>query len=285
LTKQFALLPLILTFTFPMFQIPDASPKENYQRAVSLLFAGNPSLEDRDDAFNLLRAAAGKGYAPAQTVLGTAYECGTLGSTDIQRAIEWYTKAANQDDWIAQLALGRIYFQGRGVLRDVAAARKWFERAAASGDAASAYYLGKIAEEGATTMHYPEAAKWYQQAAEAGNPFAQERLGLLMVKGLYVPKGFIGSRQEGYAWLLVAADLGNDSASQALGSMQSDIGTTGMNAARRQALEIRDRIFENRAKACSQWSDQYSAQPGPPPFNRLSACESVKVPSETDSQL
>lgn len=126
-------------------------------------------------------------------------------------------------------------------------------------------------------MHYPEAAKWYQRAAEAGNPFAQERLGLLMVKGLFVPKGFIAGRQEGYTWLLVAADLGNDSASKALESMQSDIGTTGVNTARRQALEIRDRILESRVKACAQWSDQYSAQPGPPPFDSLSACELVKA--------
>lgn len=88
MNKQFALLPLLLSLTFTAFQIPDASPKENYQRAVSLLFAGNPSQEDRDDAFNLLRAAADKGYAPAQTVLGSAYECGTLGTPDIQKAIE-----------------------------------------------------------------------------------------------------------------------------------------------------------------------------------------------------
>src|SRR5262249_40045795 len=148
LARRIVLLLLSLAFAFSLSALPTSSPGEKYRKAMSLLLGNNLSLQDRDDALKLLQSAAEEEFAPAQTALGTVYELGTLGSADIQRAIHWYTKAANQGDWIAQFSLGRIYFYGFGVSRDAVATRRWFALAAVSGDGYSAYYLGRLFDEG-----------------------------------------------------------------------------------------------------------------------------------------
>jgi TPR repeat protein len=238
---------------------------------MSLLLS-NASLTDHGDAAALLQSAADAGFAPAQTALATAYEHGSLGTPDIQLAIQWYTRAANQGDWIAQLSLGRILFRGSAVPRDTSAAKRWFVQAAASGDGASALYLGRLYDEGEATTNYPEAAKWYRQSAEAGNPFAQERLALLLLKGLFGPS----NKPEAYAWLLVAVEFGNHRALQELQSMESDIGKTGADAARRQALEMRDQILGKIARDCGRWDGQYADSPTPPPLRSQPSCERLK---------
>src|SRR5260370_13206778 len=272
-TKRIVVLPMFLGLALSLFALPVSSPEENYVKAESLLLGNNVSLTDRSDALNLLQLAAEDGFAPAQTALGTVLETGALGAQDAQKAIDWYTKAANQGDWIAQLSLGRIYFRGFAVPRDASTARKWFLLAAASGDAVSAYYLGRLSDEGAGNPNYQEAAKWYLQAAEAGNPFAQERLGRLWLKGLVGS----GSKQEAYVWLLVSVEFGNRHSSLTLQSMEGDIGKNGADAARRQALEIRDRILARRTSQCATWDGQYDDPPTPPPLQVQPACESLKA--------
>ena len=51
---------------------------------------------------------ANKGYAAAQYYLGNCYENGIGVSKDGEKAVEWYTKAANQGDANAQKALERL---------------------------------------------------------------------------------------------------------------------------------------------------------------------------------
>lgn len=263
---------LFLVSSVAVWPAPASSSEENYRRAMSLLLS-NSSLTDHGDTAALLQSAAEAGFAPAQTALGTTYERGSLGTPDIQLAIQWYTKAANQGDWIAQLSLGRIFFRGSAVPRDTSAAKRWFAQAAASGDGASALYLGRLYDEGEATTNYPEAARWYRQSAEAGNPFAQERLALLLLKGLFGPS----NKQEAYAWLLVAVEFGNQRALQALQSMEGDIGKSGADAARRQALEMRDQVLENIGRNCGRWDGQYADSPTPPPLRSQPSCERLRL--------
>lgn len=260
-----ALLLSFFIWSIALFGVPASSPEEDYRRAMSLLLGNNQSQSDRDDALGLLRSAAGQGFVPAQTALGSLFE-----AQDIQKAIWWYTKAAEKNDWIAQFSLGRIYFKGAVVVRDVSTANKWLTLAAATGDGGSAFYLGLLNDEGqGTATNYAEAAKWYRQSAEAGNPFAQEKLALLLLRGL----GGRHNPQEAYVWLLVATELGNRRAAQRLQSMEGDIGRNGSEAARRQALEVRDRILSNTQRGCNGWEDQYSDMPTPPPLELQVNCE------------
>jgi len=66
-------------------------------------------------------------------------------------------------------------------------AKKWLELAAADErDSGAAFYLGLLYDDGqGTATNYKVAEKWYRQAAERGNPFAMEKLGLLLLKGVW----------------------------------------------------------------------------------------------------
>lgn len=249
------------------------SLEEKYRRAMSLLAGGNSDQTDQDDAFNLLDSAAHRGYRPAQTALGTIFERGLMGTTDVDQAIRWYKDAANQGDWIAQFSLGRLYFNGQLIARDAEEAKRWLAQAAASGSSGSAFYLGVLNDENqGTSTDYPAAARWYRQAAEAGNPFAQERLAVLILKGVSGGQ----SRDEAYAWLILAAELGNQRATGRLQPMESEIGKTGADMARRRALGIRDRIFARRAPECSGWDGQYSEAPTAPTLPLQLPCEAMR---------
>jgi len=64
--------------------------------------------------------------------------------SDIEQALEWYEKAADQGLPEAQTALGDLYAAGHGVAPDRDAARVWFEKAAAQGFAAAAAKLAAL---------------------------------------------------------------------------------------------------------------------------------------------
>src|SRR5258708_36951664 len=143
------LMIVAIIFSCPVFgqssDAPEAAPKDEYRQALGLLTGSATAQADRDHAMSLLQSAAEHGYAPAQTALGTIYaRAGGAVPRDMAKAVEWFTKAAEHDDWIAQLALGRIYFMGDGVPQDSAPARQWLFRAAATGPAVSAWYLGGL---------------------------------------------------------------------------------------------------------------------------------------------
>ncbi|HXB22927.1 MAG TPA: tetratricopeptide repeat protein [Candidatus Solibacter sp.] len=249
-------------------------PEEQYRQAMGFLLTVNPTMQDRDEALKLLRAAAEQKYVPAQTALGTLYERGNLATQDIHQAISWYEKAAREGDWVAQLALGRIYFLGIGVSRDVSASKKWLRMAADSGEAGSAFYLGLMYDEGQSTIiDYGEAAKWYRQAAEAGNPFAQQKLALLLLKGV----GVKHDAPQAYTWLLVASSFGNHTADSQLQSMESDLGTSGANAARAQSVTLRQQVLQKLGSSdCKGWRGQFDELPEAPPLSFQIACENLK---------
>jgi TPR repeat protein len=247
--------------------------EDQYRLAMSLLLADNPNQSDRDQAVALLRAAASRNYAPAETALGTIYQQGILVTKEASQAILFYRKAADQGDWIAQFSLGRIYFLGLGTATDTAAAKKWFTQAVGAGDSGSAFFLGLLNDHDlGNPPDYVDAARWYRFAAERGNPFAQERLARLLLEG----RGVKQNRQEGYAWLLMAVEFGNDQARKKLSAMEGDLGKLGSDAARKQALEMRERILGYTRNDCAAWDGQYGESPTAPPLNSQLSCQRIK---------
>lgn len=261
--------------TLNSFLAQAATPQEQYRKAISLLLAGNNHQSDQNDALNLLRASAVAGYSPAQTALASAYEQGFVLTQDTQQAIGWYKKAAEQGDWIAQFSLGRIYFLGGGTIsRDTAMAKKWLELAAADErDSGAAFLLGLLNDDGqGTATNYKLAEKWYRQAAERGNPFAMEKLGLLLFKGVVAEPG-PKNKEEAYIFFLAAAALGNHQVDQQLQSIEADLGKNNADAAREKALDLRDRVYSYSRAQCGGWYGQYSSTPTPPPLDLQPACE------------
>jgi TPR repeat protein len=50
-----------------------------------------------------------------------------------QKAVEWYTKAANQGLASAQYNLGICYEYGKGVMKNIFKAKEWYKKAADQG--------------------------------------------------------------------------------------------------------------------------------------------------------
>lgn len=48
----------------------------------------------------------------------------------MQKAVEWYTKAAEQGHAAAQYNLGNCYYDGEGVEKDLQKAIEWYTKAA-----------------------------------------------------------------------------------------------------------------------------------------------------------
>lgn len=70
-------------------------------RISRLLEAEPKNDQDRRDSLTLLGSAAELGSAPAQFALGRRYEKGDGVTSDIEAALRWYRKAADQGDVFA----------------------------------------------------------------------------------------------------------------------------------------------------------------------------------------
>ena len=66
--------------------------------------------------------------------LGDCYYEGNGVPQDYGQAIEWFRKAAEQDNAYAQYCLGFCYKEGQGTSPDEKMARYWFKKAAENGN-------------------------------------------------------------------------------------------------------------------------------------------------------
>ncbi len=85
-----------------------------------------------EKAVEWYRKAAEQGLPVAQNDLGALYAEGR-GVSDEKKALEWFRKAAEQEYAPAQSNLGWMYGRGRGVQRNRDEAVKWLRKAAANG--------------------------------------------------------------------------------------------------------------------------------------------------------
>jgi TPR repeat protein len=67
---------------------------------------------------------------------------------DLNEAVKWFRRAADQRDATAQFYLGVMYSEGQGVPQNYAEAAKWYRLAADRGDAQAQYNLGLKGEAG-----------------------------------------------------------------------------------------------------------------------------------------
>ena len=84
------------------------------------------------DAMELIRPFAEQAGLPtAQIFLG---DCYYYDKRDYEKALHWYTKAAEQNDEIAQYKMGNMYYYGYGVYKeDFLGAVQWYVKAAKQG--------------------------------------------------------------------------------------------------------------------------------------------------------
>ena len=115
------------------------------QTAVAEEYYNN---QDYEKAIAWFSKAANQGDVSAQRYLGEIYETGYGVPQDYKQAVAWYSKAANQGELAAQWSLGSMYYHGRGVPQDDKEAVAWFTKAAANkGEAVSSYKSQCAAQE------------------------------------------------------------------------------------------------------------------------------------------
>mmetsp|Transcript_28828 Transcript_28828/g.102030 ORF Transcript_28828/g.102030 Transcript_28828/m.102030 type:complete len:116 (+) Transcript_28828:437-784(+) len=67
---------------------------------------------------------------------------------DLNTAVQWYQRAADQGHPDGQFNLGAMFYDGQGVAQSYDEAEKWFRLAAAQGDANALFNLGECYENG-----------------------------------------------------------------------------------------------------------------------------------------
>jgi TPR repeat protein len=98
-------------------------------------------------------------------------------SKDLEEAVKWFRKAAEQGDMEAQYNLGLCYEQSEGVANDLKEAVKWYRQSAEQGYALGQFNLGICYINGdGVSKDSDEAVKWIVKAAEQGLVNAIETL-------------------------------------------------------------------------------------------------------------
>ena len=99
---------------------------------LELLVAQASQLYDQqqfEQSTELLRQAAERGYAPAQTYYAGSLKMGIGVPQDLPAAVEWYRRAAAQKYPYAYFELAICYQHGFGVERDLDQAETWYRKA------------------------------------------------------------------------------------------------------------------------------------------------------------
>jgi len=136
-----------------------------------------------------------------------------LVSGDMERACNWYSRAAKLNYAPACAKAGDCLAFGWGVPADMKAAVGLYEQGAKLGDANSQYRFGKCLAEGKGTPPDPAGAVfWYKCAGAGGNRDAVRELGAALLFG----RGAPADPQEGRRLLEAAAKAGDMEAADIL---------------------------------------------------------------------
>lgn len=170
----------------------------SFERGVRQLDAAT-SDKEKEEAINLITAAAESGYPEAQFFVGLVDE-----AQEPSKAREWFVKAAATGHVRAAAKAAAMFEEGRGGAADKVQALKWHKVAAEGGNAESAFKVAKARElEG--NANPEEMIKMYQRAALAGDSEANLRLGDIYFTG----DAGIKNQVEAFKYYRNAAQLKN----------------------------------------------------------------------------
>ncbi len=116
------------------------------QESLGSIYANGVGVkQDFPTARSWFMKAARNGLGSAQYLIATMFRFGLFESeVDMDQAIDWYERAANQNVAAAQLALGKLAMRGKHVKQDDSAALQWLMLAHANGSKGADTYIQQL---------------------------------------------------------------------------------------------------------------------------------------------
>lgn len=215
----------------------------DYKMALRKRIAADPKLTD---IAKKIEIKAFEGIPEAQHDMGAIYVAGHGQiKQNLERAVLWFTEAANNGVANAKYNLGVLYHQGMGIPTSVEKAMELYAQAADLGHPEAQYNLGIASIEGIGVPYNPRrAAAYFEAAADKGITEAAYNLGLIYENGL------LGQTRpnEALSWYKAAADNGSAEAKQALEQLASSLGI-GMGDVEVIIARVRAEQSQNGAQA------------------------------------
>lgn len=196
-----------------------------------------------------LSARAAQGDATAQFELGRDYYRGAGRPKDEKAAFSWIEKSAAQGNIDAITSMGFFHAKGIGVAKNEAAAIEWFRKGSEKGSATCKLNLGLLLRQGKTIQpSSDESLRLMHEAAEADSVEAQSYLGQLYFMGdRHLRPDYLKAKP----FLLKAAEAGDPAAQNIMGILTRDgIGPSaeGQDQAQAEAW-FRQAAEQNEVKA------------------------------------
>ena len=185
-------------FSFLNFKMPEGLKKSADKKS--------DKPETIEDTIKL----ADKGNLEAQLALGYSYLYGENGLTpNYDKAFEYYSKAALQNDATGLNNLGSLYYSGIGVSRSPAKAAILFEKSADLGNPDAALNLGFMLISGkGAKQDTTRALNYFEKASSSDNPIAKFMTGYAYYTGTFRAVDFVKAAP----LIKNAADAGFDEA-------------------------------------------------------------------------
>ncbi len=153
-----------------------------------------------------IRSAAEAGDPWGEMELGRAYHYGQVVPYDIDRAIEWYRRAAKRGVVSAMFSTVHLLAERQAGPEDVKEAKEWLERALAQGSWAAHHMLEAIDILGYVPKGVNVVWEEYFKAAEKGNMRARAKTCLISSEHMGV------TEEQRQAWCMSAVEAGRPSA-------------------------------------------------------------------------
>jgi Sel1 repeat len=221
------------TFFFTRFRCRDCRMRFRKLRWTAAATAIGIATVFGAIVFTAKEFVQGGGNAGKRNAAGQQWDVAGEPTADVKRK-------ARLGDAEAQYQLGFWHRQSNRSIDDKASV-EWFGKAAAQGHMDAKYQLAILYSEGRGVLQdHAESAKLITELVQKGHVDSQAQLGNMYRRGV----GFELSKQNAYLWYNLAASNGNREASAMRDTISSQLSTTELSEAQRQA-----RVLEQTLRA------------------------------------
>jgi uncharacterized protein len=158
--------------------------------------------------------SANKGIAKAQYTLGMMYAEGQGVPQDKDKALKWYSHAAQQDKAMGEIVVDK--FEHKNIPQEL----KFLTNDAENGIAEAQLKLGMLYAHGeGVPQDDDQAGKWFQLAGEKGKFKAQYILGMMLVNGQGITKDYVLA----HMWYNLSRLQGNEGAKSQISALEQSM--------------------------------------------------------------